>query len=71
MFELKTLGHCPEIDFNLTMSFMPAPRLSRICTGDTPTIAMSDQGLRSLCRVQVVKKLTEAEVAALPARDRP
>ena len=70
VFEIKTLGYCPEIDFTLTMGFVQ--KLGRLCTGDTSHITMAD-GLtpRTVCQVQVVKKLTEAEIAALPSRDRP
>lgn len=70
VFELKTVESCPEIDFTLTIRF--PQMLGRYCTGDTTPITMAD-GLtpRSICQVQVVKKLTEAEIAALPSRDRP
>lgn len=71
VFQLKTIGSCPEIDFDLSIRFLPAPRLNRVCTGDTPTIEMSQMGQRSLCQVQVVKQLTDAEIEALPSRDRP
>lgn len=70
VFELKTVGSCPEIDFTLSITFVQ--RLGRLCTGDTTHITMAD-GLtpRTVCQVQVVKKLTEAEIEALPSRDRP
>lgn len=71
VFELKTVGSCPEIHFDLSIRFTSAGPFSRICTGDTATIEMRQIGQRSLCQVQVVKKLTEAEIAALPSRDRP
>ena len=71
MFEIKTVGSCPEIDFDLSIRFVAPTLFSRICTGDTATIEMRQIGQRSLGQVQVVKKLTEAEIAALPSRDRP
>jgi hypothetical protein len=71
VYELKTVGSCPEVDFGLSIRFKSAGPFSRICTGDTATIEMHQIGQRSLCQVQVVKKLTEAEIAALPSRDRP
>jgi hypothetical protein len=70
IFELKTTEQCPETDFNLPVKFNSHAMNSYICTGDTSIIEMSGQGIRSLCRVQVVKKLTEAEIAALPSQDR-
>lgn len=71
VFELKTIDQCPEIDFNLPPIFRSPSTYSRVCTGDTSIIEMSRLGMRSLCRVQVVKKLTDDEIAALPAQDRP
>lgn len=71
MYQLKTVGSCPEIDFDLSIRFRSPGRFSRICTGDTATIEMSQLGQRSLCQAQVVKKLTEAEIEALPSADRP
>lgn len=70
VFQLNTIGYCSEGDFTLSISFEQV--LGRICTGDTAHINMiGGVSPRTYCRAQVVKKLTEAEIAALPARDRP
>lgn len=72
VFELKTLGYCDNIDFAFRIGFVPDAGFNRLCTGDVSRILVSGgTPPRAPCRVQVVKKLSEAEVAALPARDRP
>ena len=72
VFELKTLGYCADIDFAFGIGFVPDASLSRLCTGDFSRILVSGGPTpRQPCRVQVVKTLTEAEVTALPTRDRP
>ena len=72
VFELKTLGYCDNIDFAFGIAFLPNSGINRLCTGDLSRIIVAGGGTpRDQCRVQVVKKLTEAEVAALPSRDRP
>lgn len=70
VFELQTFGMCSDIDFAFAIAFVPNTPLNRLCVGDTSRLVVGGPP-RDLCRVQVVKKLTEAEVAALPARDRP
>lgn len=72
VFELKTLGYCADIDFAFGIAFLPNSGINRLCTGDLSRIVVAG-GMepRAQCRAQVVKKLTEAEVAALPARSRP
>lgn len=72
VFELKTLGYCDNIDFAFGIAFLPNSGINRLCTGDLSRIIVAGGAEpRAQCRVQVVKKLTEAEVAALPARNRP
>ena len=73
VFELKLLGYCADIDFAFGIAFLPGAGLDRLCTGDSSRILVSGSGSppRAPCRVQVVKKLGEAEITALPARDRP
>lgn len=72
VFELQTFGGCSDIDFAFGIAFLPNSGINRLCTGDLSRIIVAG-GMepRAQCRVQVVKKLTEAEVAALPARNRP
>lgn len=71
VYELQSLGYCADIDFAFSIAFVPGG-LRSLCTGDFSRIVVSGgPAPRNQCRVQVVKKLTEAEVMALPARDRP
>lgn len=72
VFELQSFGVCPDIDFAYGITFLPNSGVSRLCAGDLTRILTSGgSSPRTECRVQVVKKLTEAEVAALPSRSRP
>lgn len=72
VFELQTFGFCSDIDFAFGIAFLPNSGINRLCTGDLSRIVIAGGASpRAQCRVQVVKKMTEAEVAALPARDRP
>lgn len=72
VFELQALGFCNDIDFALGIAFLPNAGLNRLCPGDSSRIAVAGgSSPRQPCRVQVIKRLTEAEIKALPARDRP
>lgn len=72
VFELNTVGYCDNIDFAFSIGFVPDAGFNRLCTGDLSRILVSGgTPPRAPCRVRVVKKLTDAEVMALPARDRP
>lgn len=72
VFELQTFGFCDNIDFAFGIAFLPNSGINRLCTGDLSRIIIAGGGEpRSQCRVQVIKKLTDVEVAALPSRDRP
>ena len=72
VFELKILGYCADIDFAFGIAFLPNSGINRLCTGDLSRIIVgSGPSPSNQCRVQVIKKLTAAEVAALPERNRP
>lgn len=72
VFELQTISYCSDLDTTFGIAFLPGVGLSRLCTGDFSRVAMSGgPSPRTPCRVQVSKKLTPAEVEALPARNRP
>lgn len=72
VFELQSFGDCADIDFALSIAFLPNSGVNRLCTGDLSRIVVgSGLSPRNQCRVQVVKKLTATEVEALPARNRP
>jgi len=51
------------------MRLAVADNTTRLCAGDWTMLSVSSAP--APCRAQVVKRLSPAEVAALPARDRP
>ena len=74
VFELETVGWCRDLDW--AHSLVIAPEFSggsRLCTGDRAVIAYRGGGAmpNGPCRARVARRLTEAEVAALPGRSRP
>lgn len=72
VFELQSFGNCADIDFAFSIAFLPNSGINRLCTGDLSRIIVgSGPSPSNQCRVQVVKKLTAAEVEALPERNRP
>ena len=73
VFQLEALGACTDLDSSaMGIAFLPATRLNRLCSGDWSDLSVAGgPSPQSPCRVRVVKQLTEAEVAALPERDRP
>lgn len=73
VFELKASGHCRNLDDADVLAFDPVPGPPlRLCVGDharlTVAAAMSPA---TPCQVEVVRRLTAEQVAALPDRDRP
>ena len=72
VFELQVSGACRDMDHAMGMAFWPQHGLDRLCTGDRTQIMFSGGTPPATpCFARVVRKLSEAEVAALPERDRP
>ena len=72
VFQLEAAGHCRDLDGAMGLAFLPQGGLTQICTGDWTMIVPSGATPPvTPCRVRIVKKLSDAEIAALPARDRP
>ena len=72
VFQLETAGYCRDLDTAMGLAFLPQGGLNRLCTGDwTQVVPSGATPPATLCRVRIVKRLSEAEVAALPERDRP
>ena len=67
VFELQAAGDCR--DLASAMRLAVADNTTRLCAGDWTMLSVSSA--TAPCRAQVVKRLSPAEVAALPARDRP
>ena len=72
VFQLEATGYCRDLDGAMGIAFLPQGGLTQICTGDWTMIVPSGATPPvTPCRVRIVKKLSDAEIAALPARDRP
>ena len=74
VYELSAAGGCPDMDFAQQMALIPDGGVagSRLCTDDWARVVVPGSTSRvSTCRVRVSRQLTEAEVAALPERQRP
>jgi len=72
VYQLETLGACPDLENALAIGFKPNGGLTSLCVGDWTRIVSAPRDFDNTpCSVRMVKGLTDAEVAALPARDRP
>ena len=74
VYELNSVG-CTDLDFAVRLALVPDGRGlagSRLCTDDwARVIVPGSTSQTSVCRVRISRKLTEAEIAALPAAHRP
>jgi len=74
VYELSAAGGCQDMDFAMQIALLPDAGMagSRLCTNDWARIVTSGSAASaSVCRVRISRQLTEAEVAALPSRQRP
>lgn len=74
VFELETVGWCRDLDWAHALVITPEfSGGSRLCTDDRAVIAYGGGGAmpNGPCRARVTRRLTDAEVAALPGRARP
>lgn len=70
VFEIQTYGACRDLDTAVAIELRPLDGFNSLCTSDFATLNVLTPS-RSTCRVQVTKRLSDEELAALPARDRP
>lgn len=73
VFELEVIGSCPNIDFEQRIGIQSRGGTSFVCRGfdaDLLVPSLSGTGV-DRCPVRSVRRLTPAEVEALPAKDRP
>lgn len=68
-YQLQASGFCRGLDGAISLAIVPDTG-GRICAGDWARIAVGGVTPET-CRVQVTKRLTSDEIAALPSRDRP
>lgn len=72
VYQLETMGACPDLENALAIGFKPTGGMTSLCVGDwTRVVAIAGGQGDTPCSVRMVGALSEAEVAALPARDRP
>jgi hypothetical protein len=72
VYRLNTAGACTDLDNAYQLAIVPEMGASRLCTDEWATIAVPGSSAPiQACRARIEKKLTDAEVAALPARYRP
>jgi hypothetical protein len=70
VYQFEMFGPCPDIDWNQSLALVSRGS-SSICSGmDAEVITRTPIGPQR-CPVRSVRKLTPAEVAALPPRARP
>lgn len=71
-YQLATSGGCLDLDSAQQVAVTPGVGSGRLCTGDWATVAApGSSGSPQVCRALIEKRLTDAEIAALPGRDRP
>lgn len=71
VYELTTAGDC-DLDNAVQLAIVAEAGSSRLCTDDWVTLGTPARGgPPQTCRAFIEKKLTDAEVAAIPARYRP
>lgn len=75
VYEMNSMGGCSDLDFANRLTVTPdigGAAGTRLCTGDSARIFVPGSNLPpSACRARVTRKLTDEEVAALPANQRP
>jgi hypothetical protein len=73
IFELRASAHCRDLDSADLLAFTPMPGPPRrLCVGDHAQVSLSASITPATpCRVEVVRRLTTEQAAALPDRYRP
>jgi hypothetical protein len=72
VYELTTAGACNDLDTAQRLAVVPEMGAHRLCTDEWAALAVPGTAAPlETCRARIEKKLTDAEVAALPARYRP
>ena len=71
-YQLSTSGGCFDLNTTQQVSIRPSMGSSRLCAGEWADVALpGSTGSPQVCRAMIEKKLTDAEIEAIPARDRP
>ena len=70
VYRLDLMTDCPEITFRQDLGFSRSAS-GNICSAVDMQIRFQQNGVRRICQVSDLRKLSPDEVAALPKRDRP
>jgi hypothetical protein len=72
VYRLTTAGACSDLETAYGLAVAPEMGASRLCTEEWVTVTVPGSAAAvQTCRARIDRRLTEAEVAALPARYRP
>jgi hypothetical protein len=71
IYRLDLMSDCPELSFRESIRITHSGASDLVCNPIDLTIRFRQIGARRVCPVSEMRKLTPAEVAALPKRDRP
>jgi hypothetical protein len=71
VWRLDLMNDCPEIAFRQHLEFTRFDPSAFICSPIDLTIRFHQTGVKRICPVSDMHKLTAPEIAALPKRDRP
>lgn len=71
VYRLDLMTDCLDLTFRQSLGIQSTPGSPWICSPLDAQIVYRDVGMPQRCPVTAIHKLTPAEVAALPKRDRP
>jgi hypothetical protein len=71
VYQLDLMNDCPELTFRQNVQITHTGAGSLICSPIDLTIRFRQVAARRICPVSDMRKLTPAEIAALPKGDRP
>jgi hypothetical protein len=71
IYRLDLMNDCTGLTFRQGIGLESTPGDPWICSAIQATVVYRDVGIRNVCPVSNIHKLTPAEVAAMPKRDMP
>jgi hypothetical protein len=71
VYRLDLVNSCPGLSFRQAINLNSTPSGSSVCSALQLSLSFRETGVRSQCLIRDLHRLTDAEVAALPKRDRP
>jgi hypothetical protein len=71
VYRLETVNSCPGLSFRQSINLESTPGGSSVCSAIQLSLSFHEGGVRNQCLIRDLRRLTPAEVAALPKRDRP